>query len=139
MKRREFMALLGGAATALPTVTRAQQATEMRRVAMLVGFAKSGSGRYMIDCFVDGLGDLGWRDGKNLKLDVRWTDGIADRYPPLAAELVGSNPDLLVVTSTPATQALQRATRDIATIFMGVSDPVASGIVSSLSRPGGNI
>lgn len=98
-----------------------------------------GSGKYLADCFIDGLRDLGWTDGKNMKTDFRWAEGISDRYSLLAAELVSSNPDLIVVTSTPGTQAVQRATRNIPVVFMGVSDPVASGIVASLARPGGNI
>jgi putative tryptophan/tyrosine transport system substrate-binding protein len=139
MKRRDFIGVIGGAAVAWPLAGRAQQREKMRRIGLLSNFSNAGSGKYLISCFVDGLRDLGWTDGTNVKIDFRWAEGIADRFSLLAAELVNSKPDLIVVTSTPGTQAVQKATRDIPVVFMGVSDPVTSDIVASLSRPGGNI
>jgi putative ABC transport system substrate-binding protein len=83
--------------------------------------------------------NAGWIEAKNITIEYQWTEGVLERYPSAVAELVRTRPDLIVSTSTPGTQAVQRATRDIPVVFIGVSDPVASGIVASLSQPGGNI
>jgi len=139
MKRRDFIGVLGGAAVAWPFAGRAQQPEKVRRIGFLSNFSNAESGKYLISCFVDGLRDLGWADGTHVRIDFRWAEGISDRFSLFAAELVNSKPDLIVVTSTPGTQAVQRATRDIPVVFMGVSDPVKSAIVASLSRPGGNV
>ena len=139
MKRREFIGLVSGVAAAYPIRSWAQQPEKIRRIGLLSNFSNGGSGKYLINCFVNGLRDLGWADGANVRIDFRWADGISSRFSMLAAELVSSNPDLIVVTSTPGTQAVQSATRSIPVVFMGVSDPVTSAIVASLSRPGGNV
>src|ERR1041384_6284258 len=99
MRRGEFIGLVGGAA-AWPRSARAQQSATIRRVVLLAGNSSADSGKYLIDCFVDGLRELGWADGTNLKIDLRWTEGISARYVSFAADLVSSNPDLIVVTST---------------------------------------
>ena len=92
-------------------------------------------GQTLLSCFLSGLRKFGWTEGRDFKLEVRWTEGIVDRYSQFAAELVRLNPDLIVATSTPGAQAAQRATTRIPVIFVAVSDPVASGIAASLARP----
>jgi putative tryptophan/tyrosine transport system substrate-binding protein len=137
VKRREFITLLGGAAAAWPLAVRAQQ-----RAMPIIGFiggSSSTGGTALVECFVSGLRDLGWIDGKSIKTEVRWTEGLADRYAAFANEFANSRLDLIVVTSTPGTRAVQRTTHNIPVVFMGVSDPVESGFVKSLSRPGGNL
>jgi putative tryptophan/tyrosine transport system substrate-binding protein len=140
MKRRDFIVAMGGAALSWrPPAVHAEQREKMRRIGLLSNFSNAGGGKYLISCFVDGLRDLGWTDGTNVGIDFRWAEGASERFPLLAAELVNSKPDLIVVTSTPGTQAVQKVTRDIPVVFIAVSDPVTSGIVGGLSRPGGNI
>src|SRR5262249_3059319 len=90
-------------------------------------------------CFKDGLKELGWIEGRNIHFDYRWSGGATVPFPALAAELVQLGPDLIIVSSTPGAQAVQKATHEVPTVFIAVSDPVASGIVASLARPGGNL
>ena len=137
MRRREFITLVGGAA-AWPFDTRAQLIGTAVRAAFLGGASTSG-GKALVECFRTGLRELGWIEGGNINIEYQWAEGVADRYTRLAAEIVSRKPDLIVVTSTPGTQAIQRATREIPVVFIGVSDPVASGIVASLARPSENI
>jgi putative ABC transport system substrate-binding protein len=137
MKRRAFITLLGGAAS-WPLAARAQQQAKMMRVGYLSG-SSSAAGQALVDCFRNGLRDLGWIERKNIDIDYRWSEGVQDRVAPLMAELVALNPDLIVAASTPAAQAARRATKQIPVVFIAVSDPVASGIVTSLARPGANI
>jgi putative tryptophan/tyrosine transport system substrate-binding protein len=138
MKRREFIAGLGAAAC--PLAARAQQAERARRIGVLMGWdendpqAKAG-----LSEFAQGLSELGWTDGRNMRLDVRWEGESIDRMRMLAKELVGLQPDAILANSTPATAALQRETRTIPIVFVIVSDPVGAGFVASLPRPGGNI
>jgi len=138
MKRRDFIKLLGSAAAAWPLAARGQPAGGPVRAAFLAGSSTPG-GKALVDCFRVGLRDSGWIEGKTISIDYRWSEGVAERYSRLAAEVVDQQPDLIVVTSTPGTQAVQRATREIPVVFIGVSDPVVSGIVATLARPGGNI
>jgi putative ABC transport system substrate-binding protein len=135
--RRGFIAAFGSAAVIWSRAARAQQAGAVPRVGFLAGGAASSS-KY-VDCFRTGLKDLGWVEGKNITIEYRWSDGVLEHYATLAAELVHLKPDLIVVSSTPGTQAVQQATHEIPVVFIAVSDPVASGIVASLARPGGNI
>jgi putative ABC transport system substrate-binding protein len=137
MKRREFIAGLGGAA-AWPFDSWAQPIGTTVRAAFLAG-ASTSDGKALVECFRTGLRELGWIEGANINIEYQWAEGVADRYTRLAAEIVGRKPDLIVVTSTPGTQATQRATREIPVVFIGVSDPVASGIVANLARPSENI
>jgi putative ABC transport system substrate-binding protein len=137
MKRREFITLVGGT-VAWPFAARAQPVGTLVRVGFLGGASSSG-GKALVDCFRTGMQNLGWVEGKNIDIAYRWTEGIAGQYPLVAAELVRLKPDVIVAVSTPGTQAIQRATREIPVVFIAVSDPVSSGIVPSLSRPGGNI
>jgi putative ABC transport system substrate-binding protein len=139
MKRREFVAFLGGAA-AWPLAARAQQPDRMRRIGVLMGWSESDPEyRARVDAVVQGLAQLGWTEGRNLRVDVRWTNGDTERARTLAKELVGLQPDVILATTTPPTAALQRETRTIPIVFAVVSDPIGAGFVTSLARPGGNI
>ena len=137
MRRRAFITLLGGAAT-WPLAARAQQSRKLFKIGFLSSYTAE-AGKDLVGCFRKGLEELGWIDGKNISIEFRWAQGRAEQYPVLAAELVHLDLDLIAANSTPAAQALQRATRDIPVVFMSVSDPVASGIVKGLARPEANI
>ena len=142
MKRREFITLLGGAA-ALPLAARAQQQPGgMRRIGVLVNAPESDpSYRSHAAAFAQTLQRLGWREGKNLHLDLRSSAGDPERIAAYAAELAGMTPDLILASSSAYLTALLRTTRTITIpiVFVGVSDPVAQGFVSNLPHPGGNI
>ena len=139
MKRREFIAALGGAA-AWPLGVRAQQRERTWRVGVLIGADDNDPvWKPRLSAFTQALADLGWVDGRNVRIDIRWYADHVDLMRAQAQELVGLQPDIILANSTPATVALQRETQTISTIFVGVSDPVASGIVTRLDRPSGNI
>ncbi len=139
MRRREFIAGLGSAA-AWPLAARAQQGDRVRRIGVLMpGDENDPVGKARVSAFTQALADLGWTDGRNVRMDLRWDGGDINRIRALAQELVGLQPDIILTSSTPATVALQRETRTIPIVFANVSDPVASGIVARLDRPGGNI
>jgi putative tryptophan/tyrosine transport system substrate-binding protein len=142
MKRREFIAWLGGAATAWPLVTRAQQGERVRRIGVLIGGDENDPAwNSSLTTFTQALADLGWTDGRNVRMDVRWhgDGGDTNQLRALAQELVGLRPDVILANATPATLALQRETRTIPIVFATVGEPVASGIVAKLNQPGGNI
>jgi putative ABC transport system substrate-binding protein len=139
MNRREFITLLGGAA-AWPLAARAQQGGRVRRIGVLVSLDENDPvSKLRHSAFTQALSDLGWNDGRNVRLDLRWYGTDTNRIRGLAQELVGLQPDIIMTNSTPATAALQRETRAIPIVFAGVADPVASGIVAALNRPGANI
>jgi putative ABC transport system substrate-binding protein len=139
MKRREFISLFGGV-TAWPLVARAQQSDRMRRIGMLNNFVENDRDEQAwISAFRQRLESLGWSEGRNLRIDVRWGAGDLGRLRDHAAELVSMAPDVLFGESTPAIRALQQVTRTIPIVFVGGSNPVGSGFVASLARPGGNI
>jgi putative tryptophan/tyrosine transport system substrate-binding protein len=139
MNRRGFIAGLGGAA-AWPVVARAQQGERVRRIGVLMpGVENDPVMKPRISAFTQALADLGWTDGRNMRIDLRWDGGDINRIRALAQELVGLRPDILLANSTPGTVALQRETRTIPIVFPGVTDPVASGIVPRVNQPGGNI
>jgi putative ABC transport system substrate-binding protein len=139
MKRRDFIKLLGGTATAWPLVARAQQAQRMRRVGILMGGADSDQeGQSSVAAFRDGLRNLGWIEGRNSQIDTRWAAADVELMKRLAQELVALQPDLILTSTTPAAAAMLRQTRDIPIVFVLVADPVGSGFVESLPRPGGN-
>jgi putative tryptophan/tyrosine transport system substrate-binding protein len=139
MRRREFIAALGGAA-AWPVVARAQQRERMRRIGMLMGGSEAiPKMRALRDAFILGLAQSGWREGQNVKIEQRWTGANIDLTRRFAKELVAFQPDVLFASTTPVTGALARETREIPIVFTVVSDPIGAGFVTSLSRPGGNI
>jgi putative ABC transport system substrate-binding protein len=140
MRRREFIALLGGAA-AWPLAARAQQqAARMKRIGVLMGVANDSEGQARIAAFKQVLQTLGWIEGANVQIDVRWTEGnVADRIRANATELVSMAPDVLLANGTPVSAALRVESQSIPIVFVAVTDPIGSGLVSNLARPGGNI
>jgi putative ABC transport system substrate-binding protein len=139
MQRREFIMLLGGAAAASPLAARAQQTDRVRRIGVLTGTAADDpEAQARHAAFVDGLQQLGWIDGRNVRIDARWTAGNTDRSRKYAAELVALAPDVILVGGGASIGALLEATRSVPIVFAFVPDPVGSGFVDSLSRPGGN-
>jgi putative ABC transport system substrate-binding protein len=140
IRRREFVTLLGGAAAAWPFAGRAQQPERMRRIGWLMPYDENEPvAKPRIHAFTQALADLGWTDGRNVRIDLRWSGADINRIQALARELVGLQPDIILAGTTPATVALQRETRTIPIVFVGLGDPVAGGIVARLNRPGGNI
>jgi putative ABC transport system substrate-binding protein len=139
LRRRDFIAGLGGAA-AWPLAARAQQGDRVRRIGVLMPFdendplVKTG-----FSAFTQALADLGWTDDRNLIVDLRWGGGDATWIRGLAQELVGSHPDIIVTNGTASTAAVQQETPTIPIVFVGVNDPVASGLVPRLDRPSGNV
>jgi putative ABC transport system substrate-binding protein len=139
MRRRAFIAGIGSAA-AWPVVALAQQGERLRRIGVLMGTDENDpEGKLRYSAFTQTLADLGWTDGRNVRVDLRWTGGDINRIRTLAAELVGLQPDIIVTHSTAATVAVQRETREISIVFANVTDPVAQRIVARLDRPSGNI
>jgi len=140
MKRREFITLLGGAAAAWPLAARAQQPERTRRVGVLMNLSSDDAeGQARLAAFHQGLQQLGWSVGGNVRIDYRWGAGDADRIRKFAAELVALAPDIILSTGSPSVAALQEATRTVPIVFVTVVDPVSSGFVDSLARLGGNI
>jgi putative tryptophan/tyrosine transport system substrate-binding protein len=139
MKRREIIALLGGAAVGLPLATRGQ-AGATRRVGALIAFAKDDpETEERLAAFQQGLAKRGWVEGRNIHIDYRFAAGRADPFPVFAKELVALQPDVILGHTPGAIVALQRETRTIPIVFVNVSDPIGLGFIASLSRPGGNI
>jgi putative ABC transport system substrate-binding protein len=139
IRRRELMTLLGGAA-AWPLVARAQQGGRVRRIGVLMGLDENDpEAKRRHSAFTRALADLGWTDGRNVRTDLRWYGGDINRMRVLAQELIGLQPDVILTGGTPATATIQRDTPTIPIVFANVGDPVASGIVPRLDRPGGNI
>ena len=139
MRRREFITLLGGAA-AWPIAARAQQADRMRRIGTLSAFgADDPEWQVRIAAFQHRLRQLGWIEGRNLRMDYRYSAGDPERGQTYAAELVALAPDVLLAGGGTSVPPLLRATRTVPVVFANVPDPVGSGIVDSLARPGGNI
>ncbi len=138
--RREFIAAFGGATVAWPLAARAQQGDGIRRIGILVNNAQNDPiTRERIAAFQLGLNWLGWIEGRNIRIEVRYSAANIERMAQLAMELVALNPDVIFAQTTPAIQALQHQTRTIPIVFAGVSDPIGSGFVANLARPGGNI
>jgi putative tryptophan/tyrosine transport system substrate-binding protein len=140
MKRRTFITLLGGAAVTWPLATRSQQPERMRRIGVLMSYSDSDAeANAYLSRFTQGLHELGWTDGRNARIDVRWASGSVDRMRTFARELIGLQPDVILSNTTPVTAVLRRETRTIPIVFVVVSDPVGDGFVASLARPGGNL
>jgi putative ABC transport system substrate-binding protein len=139
MRRREFTALLG-AAVAWPLAARAQETERKRRIGVLNGMGETDPDVQAWDvAFRKRLDELGWVDGRNVNIDYRWGAANIERMQLLAKELVRLNPDVIVSFTTPATAALQAETRTIPIVFVAAPDPVGSGFVATLAKPGGNI
>jgi len=138
--RREFIALIGGAAAAWPLAARAQQSGGMRRIGVLTTFSdRDALAEGWLAAFRKGLDELEWRDGRNVQIDYRRAAGDADRLRAFAKELVARQPDVIFAVTTPAVAALLAVTRTLPIVFAQVSDPVGSGFVASLARPGGKV
>ena len=139
MHRRKFITLFGGAAT-WPIAARAQQPGAMRRIGLLMGTAESDpDAQAWMQAFRARLREHHWTDGDNLRIDYRWAAGVAGRFQTAAAELVALKPDVILADTTPGVAALKRETRTIPLVFVRVNDPIGSGFVQSLARPGANI
>src|SRR5215813_10724367 len=139
MRRRAFITLLGGAA-AWPLSVLAQQKERVRRIGVLMNYASDDAeGQARLAAFHQGLQQLGWTVGRNVQIDYRWGAGDADGIRKLAAELVALAPDVILSAGSPSVAALQHATGTVPVVFVTVVDPVSSGFVDSLARPGGNI
>jgi ABC-type uncharacterized transport system substrate-binding protein len=143
VNRRGLIALLGGAAAwplaAMPLAVRAQQSVRMKRIGLLMPLAADDSqSQRRLTAFVQALQPLGWTDGRNVQIEVRWAAGDPDRFRRYAAELVALAPDVLLAGAVSSMAALQPATRTVPIVFVQVTDPVGAGFVASLARPGGN-
>ena len=139
MKRREFITLVGGLAV-WPLTARAQQPDRLRRIGALIGFAEGDPAvQSWLAAFRVALAKLGWREGSNLRIESRWAGYDPDRMKTFAKELVDLRPDAILSVTTPVTDALVRATQTIPIVIVTVADPMSSGFVTSLGRPGGNV
>jgi putative tryptophan/tyrosine transport system substrate-binding protein len=140
MRRREFAMLFGGAAVYWPFAARAQQPERMRRIGVLMNRAEGDpDGRDRIATFLQALQQLGWTDGRNARIDIRWGGDDADTERRYAAELAALAPDVILAAGTLAVTALQHVTSTLPIVFVGVGDPVGAGVVDGRARPGGNI
>jgi putative ABC transport system substrate-binding protein len=144
VQRREFIAALAGAVAAAPAIrprpASAQQAEKVRHIGVLMGLSDSDPGvRSWLAAFIEELSRLGWVDGRNARIEQRWTEADSQRVKAFATELVASQAEVILSSTTPVTTALHRATNTIPIVFTIVVDPVRAGFVASLSRPGGNI
>jgi putative tryptophan/tyrosine transport system substrate-binding protein len=137
VRRRDFITLVGGATVAWPLAAVAQQ--PKRRIGVLMSTAaddREGQARHT--AFVEGLQQLGWTDGRNVRIDTRWPGDDPDHYRRYAAELVALGPEVILASSSASVAALQQASRSVPIVFANVADPVGAGFVTSLARPGGN-
>jgi putative ABC transport system substrate-binding protein len=139
MRRREFIVLLGGAASSIawPWVARALQSERGRRIGMLVGSAENREGESRVGAFRQALAALGWTEGRDVRTDLRWGAANTERTQIFAKEIVSLNPDLIFAETTPVVAAVLQESRKIPLVFVNVSDPVGSGFVDNLARPGG--
>jgi putative ABC transport system substrate-binding protein len=139
MRRRQFIRLVGGAAATWPLVVSAQQPERMRRIGVLMSLAADDrEGQVRINAFVQGLRELGWIDGRNVRIDTRWAAGDADRVRQYAAELIALMPDVILASGGSVVGTLLQATRTVPIVFTQTPDPIGAGFVDSLARPGGN-
>ena len=139
IERRKFLATLGGAAAAWPLAARAQQPERVRRIGVLMNLAESDpETRARRAAFLQALQELGWSEGRNVRIDYRWGVGDSDRHRKNAAELVAHEPDIILAHGSPIVRALLEATRTVPIVFVSTADPVGGGFVDSLARPGGN-
>jgi putative tryptophan/tyrosine transport system substrate-binding protein len=138
LQRREFITLLGGAAAAWPLAARAQQAAKLPTIGLLVPGTPASHGKW-VTAFVQRLGELGWTEGRTVAIEYRWAEGHMERFAEIAAEFVTLKVDVILVTVTPAVIAAKQATSIIPIVFTTVTDPVVTGIVPNMARPGGNV
>src|SRR5256886_2344494 len=138
VRRRQFITLLGGAA-AWPLAARSQQGERVRHIGVLMNFAADDAeGQVRLAAFLQGLQETGWAVGRNVQIDLRWGAANNELYRKYAAELMALAPDVVFASATPSVQALQHANRSVPIVFAMVGDPVGTGLVASLARPGGN-
>jgi putative ABC transport system substrate-binding protein len=139
VRRRKFISLLGSL-VAWPLVVRAQQADRVRRIGVLMGYAEDDpETKARLAAFRKMLEKRGWSEGRNVHVETRFAGSNSSKYEPLAKELVATQPDVILAHTTPATAALQRESRVVPIVFTNVSDPIGSGFVANLARPGGNL
>jgi putative ABC transport system substrate-binding protein len=139
MRRREFLAFAGSTAVTWPLAANAQRGDRMRRIGMLMGYAEGDlEGQARVTAFLDGLQKLGWTQGQNIRVDIGWA-GETEARRRLAKEIVALQPDLILSNNTLTTEELLLETHTVPILFGGVSDPVGSGFVATLRRPGGNV
>jgi len=140
MRRRDFVKVIAGSAIAWPLALSAQQSGKVGRIGALMGIAENDpEARPRAMAFEQGLQELGWTAGRNIRIDYRWAADDPERIRTYASELVALAPDVILATTTPVMTVLQSATRTIPVVFVQVIDPVTSGLVANLTRPGGNI
>jgi putative ABC transport system substrate-binding protein len=137
VRRREFISLLGGA-TAWPLAARAQQGERMRRIGVLMNTTEESDQQARLAAFMQALQQLGWTDGRNVRIETRWAGGSAPEIRRHAGELVALAPDVIFATGTAAMGPFLQATRTVPIVFVNVADPIGAGFVDSLSHPGGN-
>ena len=139
MKRRDFFVGIGAAALGLARPVAAQQPGALRRLGVFMGYRESDKeAQARLTAFFQVFEELGWRDGRNLRVEYRWAAGSADQIRSSASELIAGNPDVILAATTPVVRALLQETRTVPVVFISVSDPVGDGFVNSLSRPSGN-
>jgi putative ABC transport system substrate-binding protein len=139
MQRRQFVTLLGGAVAISPLATRARDAVRARRIGMLIGIGRDAPGAQLrYAAFLESLQQLGWTNGQNVQVEVRWSAGDVKLMHQYTAELIALTPDVMVTTGSASTETVVRSTNSIPIVFAVVLDPVGGGLVKSLSRPGGN-
>src|SRR5215469_12180631 len=140
MRRRDFIQRIVGSATAWPLMARAQQGEHMRRIGVLMGIPESDrDAQFGLAALKEELRKLGWIEGRNIEMEIRWAGANVESRKRFAEELVALQPDLIVTSSTPATAAMLQQSRTIPVIFVEVGDPIGSGFVRSLAQPGGNV
>src|SRR6516164_1973410 len=140
MRRRDVIKVIAGSAIAWPLAARAQQSDPMRHIGVLMAFSENDrEARSWAAGFREELGKLGWTEGHNVQIDTRWATADVESLQRFAKQLVALQPDLVLTGSTPATAAMRQQTNTIPIVFAMVGDPVGSGFVASLSRPGGNL
>jgi putative tryptophan/tyrosine transport system substrate-binding protein len=140
LRRRQVITLLGGAAATWPLAARAQQAERIRRIGVLLSFAADDpEALARVGTFLQALQQLGWTDGRNVRIDYRMTAGDADRSRTYAAELVALAPDVILASGSSTVGPLLRANRTVPIVFVALVDPVGAGFVASLARPGRNV
>jgi putative ABC transport system substrate-binding protein len=139
IKRRDFITLLGGAAAGWPFAARAQQGERMRRLGWLWPFDENDpGGKLWMAAFIQGLADLGWTEGRNLQIDIRWNPKTPEEARKFTQELIALHPDVLVTGVPSLVRAVQQETQTIPIVFHGAGDPLVAGIVTSIPHPGGN-